>query len=302
MSVSSAQEPKYLLHKLVTGETLSQLAVKYNTTVGSIMRLNRMNAQSKLVYGTTIKIPDTSVQVIDTTVPAKPVQPPLPEKPKILPPADGIVHIVKTGETLYSISRLYGTSVDAIKRLNQLDRNEILPGQTIVISEGRIIYTDTSEAVINNTNPDDTGTKENASRKKKTTRQKGNQVPTNGKSQDIKTIKQKPFEVVRKAPEGEGFFKSLFNPIGSIRQITGTGMAFKSESGWDDSYFFILIHDITPGSIVKLTYRDNHIIYAKVLMDLGSMKENESLSFRLSDAGVAALGITTEPFLLTIEY
>lgn len=45
------------------------------------------------------------------------------------------IHEVKKGETLYSISRSYGISVDAVKEINGLTGNEIKVGQNIKIPE-----------------------------------------------------------------------------------------------------------------------------------------------------------------------
>lgn len=44
-------------------------------------------------------------------------------------------HIVKKGETLYSISKQYNTTVEDLKRINNLDSNKILVGQKIYFNE-----------------------------------------------------------------------------------------------------------------------------------------------------------------------
>lgn len=46
-------------------------------------------------------------------------------------------HVVKAGETLYSISRRYGLNVDGLRQLNSLDKDAtIYPGQKLVIRSG----------------------------------------------------------------------------------------------------------------------------------------------------------------------
>jgi hypothetical protein len=46
-------------------------------------------------------------------------------------------HVVKAGETLYSISRRYGLNVDALRQFNSLDKDAtIYPGQKLVIHSG----------------------------------------------------------------------------------------------------------------------------------------------------------------------
>ncbi len=68
ITTASAQSA-YSMHILEAGETLSMLAKSYHTTVGDIMRMNGMNAQSQLQIGEKIKIPASTV-----VVPAQPVK------------------------------------------------------------------------------------------------------------------------------------------------------------------------------------------------------------------------------------
>lgn len=44
-------------------------------------------------------------------------------------------HTVKEGETLFSIAKQYGKSVEALKSLNKLDTYELQPGQQLIINE-----------------------------------------------------------------------------------------------------------------------------------------------------------------------
>lgn len=52
------------------------------------------------------------------------------------PPSGRVVHTVQAGDTLFSIARLYGTTVDEIMRLNNLTSTTLRIGQELVISEG----------------------------------------------------------------------------------------------------------------------------------------------------------------------
>lgn len=51
--------------------------------------------------------------------------------------ADATTHTVKSGETLYSISKKYNTTVDAIKSENGLKSNLILANQVIKVNESK---------------------------------------------------------------------------------------------------------------------------------------------------------------------
>lgn len=56
-----------------------------------------------------------------------------PSKPVTL--ASGVTHKVSRGETLYSISRLYGVSVPAIKKWNHLTSNKLRAGQQLSMTK-----------------------------------------------------------------------------------------------------------------------------------------------------------------------
>ena len=58
-----------------------------------------------------------------------------------------IVHIVRRGDTLYSIAREYGVSVDDIKRLNNLTTNGLSVGQILLIKEGDSIELNPNEDI-----------------------------------------------------------------------------------------------------------------------------------------------------------
>ena len=84
--------------------------------------------------------------------------------------------------------------------------------------------------------------------------------------------------------------------------INGQAMSFKTEAGWSDYKYYILINDAPVGSIIKITAANGKIAYAKVLWNMGDMKENEGLVCRISNATAAALGINETLFNLELTY
>lgn len=65
-----------------------------------------------------------------------------PQAPKTAPPAPAApqtrLHTVQKGETLYQISRKYGMSVDALRKLNSIGKDfKIYPGQKIKVAAKR---------------------------------------------------------------------------------------------------------------------------------------------------------------------
>lgn len=62
--------------------------------------------------------------------------------------ADAATHTVKSGDTLYGISKQYGTSVSALKSENGLTSNLILPNQIIKINEAKEASQSTTEYTV----------------------------------------------------------------------------------------------------------------------------------------------------------
>ena len=99
-------EPNYFNYKVVSGDSLYKIAKKYNVTVDSIKELNNLTS-NLLSIGQTIKIPTTSTN----------------ER----------TYIVKSGDSLYSIAKEFNTTVDNLKKLNNLPSNMLSIGQILII-------------------------------------------------------------------------------------------------------------------------------------------------------------------------
>src|SRR3954471_16115097 len=122
-------QSNYVTHTLKQGESLSALAKEYNTSVGDIMRINGMHADSKLIYGSEIKIPSAKKQAdVGTKTNTPPNTTPLTPAPS----SGEITHIVAKGETLYSISKKYHINVAQLKAWNNLADDNAKVGTLLV--------------------------------------------------------------------------------------------------------------------------------------------------------------------------
>ncbi len=83
---------------------------------------------------------------------------------------------------------------------------------------------------------------------------------------------------------------------------SGDAATFKSTSGWQDKKYYVLINDVTPGTILKISSSDNKAVYAKVLGSMPEMKENNGLLLRISNAAASDLGIIDPKFPVRISY
>ena len=107
------------------------------------------------------------------------------------------------------------------------------------------------------------------------------------------------------ASTAEGAFASIFsNDLAhkSLNIKNGDAATFKSTSGWQDRKYYVLMNDVTPGTIVKLSSGNSKVVYAKVLGSIPEMKENNGLLLRVSNAAASYLGIVDPRFPIAISY
>jgi LysM repeat protein len=112
------QPSKPNVYKVKSGDTLSAIAKKYNTTVSSLKKLN--NLKSDRIYaGQVLKVSGTASK---------------PAKSDNKPLAKTTVYKVKKGDTLSAIAKKYKTSVSSLKKLNNLKSDMIYVGQALKVS------------------------------------------------------------------------------------------------------------------------------------------------------------------------
>lgn len=112
-NITSSNE--YVVKK---GDTLYGIANKYNVSVDNLKSYNNLSTDS-LSIGQIIKIPDNNVS--------------------------GNEYVVKSGDSLYSISKKYGVSVDELMSVNNLKSTVLSVGQVLKIPNNsevtNVIYT-----------------------------------------------------------------------------------------------------------------------------------------------------------------
>jgi LysM repeat protein len=115
IGVETINGKTFVIHKVDEKETLFAISRRYRTTVDAILEYNK-EAGNGLEIGQIIKVPYT---------------------PKaIYRPSDGTVHTVAAKETMYSISKKYGATIEEIREWNNLDANASLSiGQELIVKK-----------------------------------------------------------------------------------------------------------------------------------------------------------------------
>ncbi|MBQ3435723.1 MAG: LysM peptidoglycan-binding domain-containing protein [Bacilli bacterium] len=93
------------------GDTLYSIARRYNMSVDNLKTLNNLTS-NEIQIGQVLKVSNKDQLNKDV-----------------------IVYIVQRGDSLYKISKMFGTTIESIKRLNNLSSDIITPGQELVINE-----------------------------------------------------------------------------------------------------------------------------------------------------------------------
>lgn len=107
----TSSETIYIVKK---GDTLSGIASKYGTTYQVLASYNGISNPNLIGVGQTIKIPNGTMSHITNT--------------------SSRTYIVKSGDTLSSIAKKYGTTYQKIAKDNNISNpNKIYPGQKLII-------------------------------------------------------------------------------------------------------------------------------------------------------------------------
>lgn len=113
-STGGSNPDNMFMYKVVKGDTLYSIAKKYGTSVEEIKRINNLDSSS-LVIGQVLRIPEMYTKEEDMVLPSY------------------VNYKVVKGDTLYSIARKFGVSVDSIIQDNSLKNNTLSIGQNLKI-------------------------------------------------------------------------------------------------------------------------------------------------------------------------
>ncbi|HEM6245651.1 TPA: LysM peptidoglycan-binding domain-containing protein, partial [Streptococcus suis] len=97
-------------YTIKSGDSLSAIAAKFNTTVAELQRLNGITNPDKIYAGQVIKVKATGGTSSSTTTTS--------------------TYVVKSGDTLSGIAARFGTTVSALQSLNGISNpDQIYAGQ-----------------------------------------------------------------------------------------------------------------------------------------------------------------------------
>jgi membrane-bound lytic murein transglycosylase D len=108
-------------YRVRRGDTLSGIAARHGTSVSTLMDLNNLRSAHRISQGQRLYVPDRR-----------------PGGAPAVAAGTELTYNVRPGDSLWSLARRYGTTVDRIKRDNQLGSSTLQPGQSLAIRTGTV--------------------------------------------------------------------------------------------------------------------------------------------------------------------
>jgi LysM repeat protein len=305
----------YLNHTVAAKENWYSIGRMYNISPREIAPFNGTTMDKPLGIGQKLKVPLSSVNLAQSGQPS-------PDE--VFVP---VYHAVKAQEGLFRIGQNYNkVSVDQLKAWNKLKTDQTPVGTNLIVGYLRVkrdlsplasvgVSNVQNQAVAKTTTmpptetPKTTPATTNAPAKETPPKNTAVNVPVNKETVPPPPVpKTEPAssKTVTGTSVAEGAFGGLFmeqskgNPSNSL---TGQAASFKSTSGWKDGKYYVLMNKVTPGTIVKITVpSSNKTVYAKVLGEIPTGKENEGLLVRVSNAALAQLMVAEGRFDIQLQY
>jgi LysM repeat protein len=116
-------------HTVAAGETFYGIARRYGVTAAQLRALNPDVDMNALEVGDVLRLP---AGARDRNASAQP-RPQQQGRAQQQPARGSRTHTVAAGETLFGIARRYGVTVEAIRRANEMETDQVRAGQRLVI-------------------------------------------------------------------------------------------------------------------------------------------------------------------------
>lgn len=310
--VAQAQQPKFYAdknekgifveHKVQPKENWYSVGRLYAISPKEIAVFNGLTMDKGLSIGQALKVPLNSTN-FNQSVSAVGVP---------------VYHTVQAKEGLLKVATTYGMTLAGIKNINGLSSDQINTGYNLIVgyiaaanqsSNNSIPTAPTAQVSV--PAPVVTPPAQNSKPVAAPAQTKSNSTADQPKEPATKPAVKTPAPVNQpQVPVAEtkltntttsNFFATGYSQQtkdGKEQRIENpTYGIFKSSSGWQDGKYYMLINDVVPGTIVKVSaVTTGKVVYAKVLGAVPPGKESEGMQLRLSNAAASALGYTEGEF------
>ncbi|WP_276497045.1 LysM peptidoglycan-binding domain-containing protein [Pontibacter litorisediminis] len=278
----------FVQHKVEPKETLYALSRKYGVPVSQIVEANP-SVQTTIKIGEIVLIPRGFVSVAATT--PKNTAPAASNRTFTVNSVGNKLHTVEPKQTLYSVSRMYGVSVENLRFWNKLGGdNNIEIGQQLIVGTGQPTPT---QKPVYMPEPDDEmakGTDATA-------------VASAGPTTPAAGVTPTPVAVTIKERVDEEEPGENAAAAGTSKMME-SGMAEMIDAKTNDTNKYLALHKTAPvGTIMQVKNAMNgEVVYVRVIGKLPETGENERVVVRLSKKAYQKLGATDPRFRVELSY
>lgn len=238
------------VHKVAAGETLFSIAQTYGVSVDEIRQWNNLSGNS-LSVGQEIVVKKGSGNPVPTPAPV---------------PGKKGTHIVEAKETMFSISKQYGITVQQLKEWNKLEGNEISIGQELVVSQ--VLQSNENPIV----------------------------VPATSE------VKKDPTPV-QPAVENKEQTIRISESVKNSDEITQTGLAELIEGTEGNRKYLALHRTAEVGTILKVRNEmNNREVFVRVMGKLPDTSLTDKLVIKISKSAYDRLGAIDSRFRVEVTY
>jgi LysM repeat protein len=305
-----------LTHKVKSGESLYVIAKKYNVSIKDLKSWNSLKAD-KVTVGQALKIQrtvvvaDAETNLTSSTTSAASTtkkvevkkEEKLPVKKEEVPadkkvasgstsvstsstqPGEWISHTVESGESLFSLSKQYGTSIEELIQWNALSSNNLKVGQSIKV--GRTEPNLVTVPMVGEAKTTSISTAQSTTSSSRNTA--STSTTSTPASPSPAAVTAEPIT----APNTSGGF--------SNNKETGLAELIPNTSG---NKKYLVLHRTAPvGSVIRVKNEENDLtIFARVVGVLPETGDNAKLLIKLSQAAYDQLKAVNQRFPVEILY
>ena len=191
---------------------------------------------------------------------------------------DGISHTVKSGESLFLLAKMYGSSIEELVQWNGLTSNNIKVGQTLQVGRAATTAASTNPIAATTTTP-----------------------TTTTSEVEVKEVKSEPTVTV---PATEPKQESTApNTSGGFTNTKESGLA-EVIPGTEANKKYLVLHRNAPvGSVIRIKNEENDLtIFARVVGVLPETGDNSKVLIKLSKAAFEQLKGVNTRFPVEILY
>ncbi|MBC5772812.1 LysM peptidoglycan-binding domain-containing protein [Pontibacter sp. KCTC 32443] len=287
----------FVKHKVEPKETLYALSRKYGVPVAQIVESNPA-VEASIKIGQVVLIPSKApLSAAVNAATTKPAAPAASNRTFTVNAKGEKLHKVEARQTLYSISRMHGISVDNIKSWNKLASNEIEIGTELIVGKGAVptaskpVYVPEADDEVEKPVAATPATKP-ATSTKTTTPAKTEPAPATTTTPVATTT-------VSEREEEAGTTETA----AGVKKVIENGMAEMIDPKADTNKYLALHKSAPVGTIMQVKNAMNgQVVYVRVIGKLPETGANSNVVVRISKKAYQKLGAVDQKFRVEVSY